>query len=146
MCAVLCGVEHGPCTPPQSMAPTPAVEGSTPRKSDFAKSEGKRGKPSPTHFAHINTNRPTIRGGTLGRLVLGKSLTCDPTLGMRLGGSDKRKFDIPNISMVQKNQSLGANWPHATGGSRSPPSPSPSPTHTDPKLPLDQPHIQTPTR
>ena len=36
-----------------------------------------RGQTSPTNFAHVNTNLPTILGGTLGHLVLGKSLTCD---------------------------------------------------------------------
>ena len=30
---------------------------------------------SPTNYSHINTNIPTVIGSTLGRLVLGKSLT-----------------------------------------------------------------------
>ena len=36
-----------------------------------------------------------------GRLVLGKSLTCDARLGMRLVGIDKRDFDIINVLMRQ---------------------------------------------
>ena len=90
-----------------------------PRKPHFAKLEEKRGggqrkmckmggENSPTTFAHINTHNPTILGGTLGRPVLGKSLTCDLRLGMRLVGSGKRAFDTTNILMLRKKQPLPA--------------------------------------
>ena len=40
--------------------------------------------PPPTNLAHINTNTHTILGGPHHCPVLGKSLTCDPRLGVRL--------------------------------------------------------------
>ena len=74
-----------------------------PRESGRGGGMGKTGgKTSSTHLAHININIPTSLGGTLGCLMLGKSLTCDPRLGIRLVGSDKRDFDITNILMLQK--------------------------------------------
>ena len=48
---------------------------------------------SPTNLAHINPNIPSIPGGTRGRLVLGRSMTCDPRFVVTLGDSDKRILD-----------------------------------------------------